>query len=473
MKKQSMTFLILLFVSIIVVIMITVIAIPSFSIGNQPMIVHDKSLVINKIAENMNSPSSLVFIDNDILITQKYDGKVRLVKDSILKKYPIGDVDTFGKGFENGLKGIASGNRNNITYIFLLFAESSNKSTNEVKNVGIDYKIYRYIWNSTGLKLEDKTLILTLPAKVPVNTGGKLIVGPDNQLYITIGDLDMDGKEQNTPRENNFFDIFLNNNIKSGAILRINFDGFPSDDNPFSESGFERYFAYGIRNSLGLAFDPVTRYLWDTEQGPGAADEINLVKPGFNSGWNSIQGFSNTTCCTDDLRTFQNIFKLFKVKGSHYDEPKAVFKNSPKLTGITFQYTDALGPNNNNSLFVGDMMGNIYKFDLSKKRDYLIGANNLSDSIFAKGFGPISDLKVGPNGNLYVLTYSDNLKYPFNKNTGTMYIIKNANSSTELSENDRIDIELTALFTTFTILSIILISVWLFPVLRKSRKIKI
>ena len=55
-----------------------------------------------------------------------------------------------------------------------------------------------------------------------------------------------------------------------------------------------KYYAYGIRNSFGLDFDPITGKLWDTENGPTFGDEINLVEPGFNSGWNKIQGIWKT-----------------------------------------------------------------------------------------------------------------------------------------------------------------------------------
>jgi glucose/arabinose dehydrogenase len=54
------------------------------------------------------------------------------------------------------------------------------------------------------------------------------------------------------------------------------------------------YYAYGIRNSFGMYFDPATEELWDTENGSGFGDEINLVKPGFNSGWKAIQAYGNT-----------------------------------------------------------------------------------------------------------------------------------------------------------------------------------
>jgi glucose/arabinose dehydrogenase len=247
----------------------------------------------------------------------------------------------------------------------------------------------------------------------------------------------------------------------------VDFNGSASVGNPFTEEGFESYFAYGIRNSLGLAFDPITLHLWDTEQGPGSKDEINLVRPGFNSGWKTIQGFSNTTCCSDNIQTLQNIYKLYKIKGSYYDEPKAVFENSSNLTAITFQGTDLLGSKYNNTMFVGDMLGKIYNFDLSKNRGSLIDKNNSSEYNFAEGFGPISDMKVGPDGKLYVLVYSNGFKYPYDKNTGTLYRISTLDSPIQLSERNIISIEQIALIATFLIILSILVTLRFKYTLRK------
>jgi glucose/arabinose dehydrogenase len=431
----------------------------SFSQERQPIIEKEKSLVINKIVDNLDSSSSFEIIGKDILITQKDDGKVKLVRDSNLKKYPIIDINTFNHGIDNGLKSIASGSRNNITYVFMLFAESTSRDTSTLSTPGVDYKVYRYNWNSSGLELTNKTLILTLPVLNYVNIGGKMIVGPDNQLYISIGDLEREGKEQNFPRtEDSFFDLFTSNDIKSSAIIRVDFDGFPSRGNPFTEEGFQKYYAYGIRNSLGLAFDPVTNYLWDTEQGPGSMDEINMVKAGFNSGWKAIQGSSESACCSGGIKTSQNIFKLYKVKGSYYDEPKAVFENSTGLTGITFFDSYALGSKFANSMFVGDMLGNIYNFELIKNREGIANALSPAKDVFAEGFGSISDLKAGPDGNLYVLTYSNSSTFPFNPNSGSLYMIKSTNTPSKLSERNSISIEQIALIITFLIILAILVS---------------
>ena len=74
------------------------------------------------------------------------------------------------------------------------------------------------------------------------------------------------------------------------GILRVTQDGRPvghgilGPDDPLN-----KYYAYGIRNSFGIDFDPLTGNLWDTENGPDYGDEINLVRPGFNSGWKVVQ----------------------------------------------------------------------------------------------------------------------------------------------------------------------------------------
>ena len=127
-------------------------------------------------------------------------------------------------------------------------------------------------------------LILDLPAiPGPNHDGGKLAIGPDNYLYAVIGDLNHDGKLQNIldgPKPDD-----------TGVIFRVNPEnGSSASDNPFASTENNRYYAYGIRNSFGIDFDPVSGKLWDTENGPQYGDEINVVEPGFNSGWKQVMG---------------------------------------------------------------------------------------------------------------------------------------------------------------------------------------
>ena len=92
----------------------------------------------------------------------------------------------------------------------------------------------------------------------PNHDGGKLAIGPDNYLHAVIGDLNHDGKLQNIvdgPKPDD-----------TGVIFRVNPEnGSSASDNPFASTENNRYYAYGLRNSFGIDFDPVSGKLWDTE----------------------------------------------------------------------------------------------------------------------------------------------------------------------------------------------------------------
>jgi glucose/arabinose dehydrogenase len=151
------------------------------------------------------------------------------------------------------------------------------------------------------------------------------------------------------------------------------------------------------------------------ENGPQDGDEINLVEPGFNSGWNEIYGFSTSlkTFSTNELVTFEN-------KG-HYEEPKLVWAKSTGLTSIVFLDTDKLGKSYRNDIFVGSVHnGHIYHFKLNKERTdlalpralakrYIQNLINLGaeEVVFASGLGGITDLTEGPDGYLYMVSIAE------------------------------------------------------------------
>ncbi len=114
------------------------------------------------------------------------------------------------------------------------------------------------------------------------------------------------------------------------------------------------YYAYGIRNSFGLAFDPITERLWDTENGEDEYDEINIVNPGFNSGWHKIMGPTYTDANFNES-------ELTMFKGAYYSDPVFSWKNSIGVTDIEFFNSAQLGKEYSNNLFVGDINnGNLY-----------------------------------------------------------------------------------------------------------------
>ncbi|HZB80807.1 MAG TPA: PQQ-dependent sugar dehydrogenase, partial [Nitrososphaera sp.] len=174
------------------------------------------------------------------------------------------------------------------------------------------------------------------------------------------------------------------------------------------------YFSYGLRNGFGMALDPVTGYLWDTENGPDSFDEINLVLPGFNSGWAAVQGPASAP--ENDGVDIEEDLEDFGGTGV-YRDPEFAWQNTVGVTAINFLNSTALGEQYANDMFVGDINnGRLYHFDLNPDRTGLLlegvledrvadSAQELDSVLFGTGLRSISDIEVGPDGYLYLVLY--------------------------------------------------------------------
>ena len=377
----------------------------------------DSALSVGEVASGLSVPTTMAFIGvDDILVLQKDDGTVRRIVGGVLQADPVLDA-AVDNASERGLLGIAlHPNFPATAQIYLYFTESGGTGDTSGTPTPIANRIYRYTWN--GSTLSTPALILDLPVTPgPNHDGGIILFGPDGKLYVVIGDLNRNGQLQNNTS------LGAPGPDDTSVILRLNPDGSVPSDNPFFSQGgnIAKYFAYGIRNSFGMAFDPVTSALWITENGPGDYDEINLVRPGFNSGWNKIHG--------PDSRDTQNVNDLVQFSGSQYSDPEFSWLNTVGPTGIAFLNSTALGGQYQNDAFVGDINnGNLYRFNLNASRDGFVfsgaglsdlvadSADELDETIIGTGFNGISDVKVGPDGKLYVVSLGD----------GKIYVVSSA-----------------------------------------------
>ncbi|HXV89460.1 MAG TPA: PQQ-dependent sugar dehydrogenase, partial [Nitrososphaeraceae archaeon] len=204
------------------------------------------------------------------------------------------------------------------------------------------------------------------------------------------------------------------------GILRVTQDGEVVGKGILGDSfPLNLYYAYGIRNSFGIDWDPITGNLWDSENGPHYGDEINLVELGFNSGWVGVQGIWKPNFDEKgELSLNPQGLVDFDGKGK-YSSPEFMWIPPVAPTAIKFLNSDKLGTQYRNDIFVGDAnTGSIYNFDLDEERTGLQLHDSLEDKIannfreltdvtFANGFGRITDMEIGPDGYLYVLSAQD------------------------------------------------------------------
>jgi len=390
-------------------------------------VVTDPNLTLQTVTTGLAQPTTMAFVaPGDILVLQKGNGQVRRVLNGVLQPAPVLDLPV-NSDSERGLLGIAV-NSENPPKVFLYFTEAASDGAAAIAN-----RVYRYTWNAVAGTLTSPQLVLDLPVTPgPNHDGGVLVLDSAGRLYAVIGDLNRNGQLQN--------DVGGPAPDDTSVIFRVNGDGTAATGNPFTpycsitttqtcsgdldcpsgqtcQTQVARYYAYGVRNSFGMAIDPVTGVLWNTENGPSNYDEVNRISPGFNSGWNQIMG--------PDSRDPQGVGDLFNMPGagSTYSDPEFSWLATIAPTAILFPR--GLTPTYDVAALVGDSNnGNLYSFPLNLDRDgfELGGFAGLSDLVaddvternavrIGSGFGGITDLKEGPDGAVYVVSIGNGAIY--------------------------------------------------------------
>ena len=375
-------------------------------------IIYDDDYIVEKFATGLEFPTTMTFVGDEILVLEKNTGKVILIQDNGVSYNEPALVVPVNFQQEAGLLGIAS----TSDHIYLYFIESlsgfddlvsgwSYQVDDRIKIEDSKIVVYQYDWN--GKKLINPILIEELPVFHGGHLGGVITTGLNNEVYFVIGDqwryTTSSGDVITYNIDNTFQNIPVDTIYETGSIFKIDTESNNS----------VKLFAMGIRNSFGLAVDPVTGYLWDTENSQQNYDEINLVKSGFNSGWINIMGPADrvdTNLDTIDSNPFGNFV---------YSDPKFSWYNGVAATAIAFPDKDGFRKYSD-SLFVGDFNnGRIYNFQLNSDRTGFVFSNpDLSDLvlddndkmdeiIFAEDItGGVSDIKFY-DGAMYVVSIYD------------------------------------------------------------------
>src|SRR5215207_9105940 len=422
--------------------------------SDESIILSDPKLKIELVTSGLDFPTTMAFLGPDDFLILEKAGTVKRVTNGVILDKPLLQVDVSVKD-ERGLLGIAISEKKNLADGNGTSIQNNNISHNvflyyvicEGKNTGCENRVYRYDLDNKNNILINPKLLLSIPSfPDPAHIGGIIDIGPDNNLYVTVGNFQhtIPSEVYRTKTQN-----YEDGKPVDGraGVLRITQDGKPVGEGIIgNEYPLNLYYAYGVKNSFGIDFDPVTEKLWLTENGPKFGDEINLAEPGFNSGSDKIFGIWRVNEEGKKLQTAEGgkegeyvtvvgknpeDLVYFEGKG-HYSPPEFTWDKSVAPTALLFLDSKNLGAEYENDMFVGSVDGQIFHFDLNDNRTGLLLKGVLEDKIasddtefddilFAEGFSIITDLKQGPDGNLYVVSA---LKQSKSENVGAVYRIK-------------------------------------------------
>jgi len=373
--------------------------------------IFDSGYTIEKFADGLQFPTTMDFSDNGIFVLEKNSGKIFHIEFNEEKNTKLVLDLSVASFSESGLLGITVVDEK---FVYLFFSQS------DFDKWGLDENssdvVFRYTWN--GNKLVDPIFIKSFDGNHIRHHGGVMTNDKEKNVFFFKGDGDSKGIYQNFPNSKNF----------QSGIFKID-----------KNNSVELY-AMGLRNSFGLAIDPLTGNLWETENSSVTYDEINLIFPKFNGGWELNVGPSNRF----DSEIPNNLHKIHESEFQNftYNDPKFSWYDSIGPTAIAFpsinfkNYTDWL--------FVGDSNhGNIYKFHLNENRTDFIFSNfeltkdhvlDLNDSntelLFANIPGIVTDIKF-KDDSMYVVSHSDGTIYrifPYESNSTKMISINSTNT---------------------------------------------
>ena len=321
------------------------------------------TIVERPVATGLDHPATFVFDHSGaIFYGERLTGEIRRIdpttgKDTSVFTIPgvVGDVTN-----EQGLVGLT------LPPSFPAEPWVYAYATRMIHGVARD-QILRIRWD--GDRGTSMQLLLDVEVAGVRHNGGRMLFGPDGMLYVVVG-------------ETLQSDLAQDRSVNGGKILRMTPTAGIPKDNPFPGS---RVYSYGHRNSFGLAFDPRSKDLWETENGPECNDELNRIEPGRNYGWGPSEDCTGTA--PDDTNQ----------DGPKPVAPQLFYPTTIGPTGIAFCDDCGLGTAREGDLFFGAFnTGDIHEVELSPDRRTAV-----RDSTPFNHGNLVLSIERGPDGTLY------------------------------------------------------------------------
>lgn len=344
---------------------------------------HDVKVTV--VADGLDTPWAMAFMpDGRILVTER-TGHLRVIKDGKLLPDPVAGLPVIEEYKQGGLLDVAldpdyAQNR----FIYLSFMEKAVKGSDAKprdQDKGNRTIIARFTDNGTALA-DMKVLFKGALVDSGLHFGSRFTFDKDGHVYFGIGERGSQDRAQD------LMDA-------AGKVFRLNRDGSVPADNPFvgRADALPEIFTLGNRNPQGLATQPGTGLIWESEHGPQGGDEINIIRPGTNYGWPVI--------------TYGKTYGLgLKIgEGTEKDglaQPELYFVPSLALNGMTF-YDGAALPFWRGDLIVALLAGGIARLDV--EGDKVVATERLLVDELPR----TRDVAVGPDGRLYALVEAPGL----------------------------------------------------------------
>lgn len=312
------------------------------------------TVTVSKIATGLDTPWALAFApDGRIFVTER-PGRLRVIENGALRAQPVVTLPVNELG-EGGLLGLALDPQfPGQPFMYTMYTYNGAQ--------GPVQKVVRLRLQGNTAD-EDRVLLDNIPASTN-HDGGRLVIGPDGLLYVTVGDVGSGTTSQNPAS-------------LAGKILRLTRDGAPAAGNLAPGS---YVYTLGHRNPEGLAFQPAGGRLYSTEHGPTGNDEINLIEAGQNYGWPNAQGTNHP---------------------APYISPLITYNPAVAPAGAAF-YTSTLIPQWQGSLFFGTLRGqHLHRMAFAANDPRRIVAE---ERLLEDQYGRLRDVVQGPDGALYVTT---------------------------------------------------------------------
>ena len=354
---------------------------------SRPMTVQTKFYQLNienLVPKGLNGPWAIEFVDaNRALISGKMGDLHWVVNNKLDTQKITGLPKVYGYDLVGGLMDLAvDPDYKNNGWVYLAFSHNPQNSTDRktpgmTKIVRGKVKGQQWVDEQTLFEVHDSLLVIE-----GMRWGSRFLFDKEGFLYFTIGDMQASVQSGLYPQ-------MLTR--PEGKIFRIHPDGSIPKDNPFygRKNVLQGIYAWGTRNVQGLAQHPVTGKIYFSDHGPQGGDEFNLLKNGGNYGWPLVTygiNYDGTTITKDTIKTGM-------------EQPITYWTPSIAVCAVEFA-NSPLFPKWRNNLLLTTL-----KFE--ELRRLVLEKNRVTEQeILLKGYGRVRDVKIGPDGAMYVLTNS-------------------------------------------------------------------